>query len=114
MKEAPASRLRWSEFESADQVQELLARHGHVEIQLPPDFHHVLFSRLQSGAELAGQEQLDISGDVELLDTVAGIKGLQEIAALKRVVTETGALVQLMSPVPLIILRLPKAATPRK
>ena len=114
MKEAPASRLRWSEFESADQVRELLARYEHVEIQLPPDFHHVLFSRLQPGAELAGQEQLDISGDGVLLDTVAGIKGLKDLAALKDVVEESGATVQLISPVPLVILRLPKTGTPRK
>lgn len=114
MKEAPVSRLRWSEFESAEQVEELLARYRHVEIQLPPDFHHVLFSRLRPGAELAGQEQLDISGDGSLIDTIAQIKGLKELGLLKRVISDTGATVQLLSPVPLVILRLPDSPGPRK
>lgn len=114
MKEAPVSRLRWSEFESAEQVESLLAKYRHVEIQLPPDFHHVLFSRLQPGAELAGQEQLDISGDGALIETIAQVKGLKDLAVLKRVVAETGATVQLLSPVPLVILRLPDSTGPRK
>jgi len=114
MKEAPASRLRWSEFESADQIRAILDKHHHVEIQLPPDFHHVLFSRLQPGAELAGQEQLDISGDGSLIDSVTRIRGLKDLAVLKDVIAETGATVQLISPVPLIVLRLPKTGTPRK
>lgn len=114
MKEAPVSRLRWSEFESAEQVEALLERYRHVEIQLPPDFHHVLFSRLRPGAELAGQEQLDISGDGALLDAISQVKGLRDLAVLKQVIADTGARVQILSPVPLVILRLPDSAGPRK
>lgn len=114
MKEAPVSRLRWSEFESAEQVEALLTRYKHVEIQLPPDFHHVLFSRFQPGAELAGQEQLDISGGSSLIDTIAQVKGLKDLAVLKGVIAASGATVRLLSPVPLIILRLPDSPGPRK
>lgn len=114
MKETPVSRLRWSEFESTEQVEALLGRYRHVEIQLPPDFHHVLFSRFQPGAELAGQEQLDISGDGSLIDTLAGVNGLEDLALLKKVVAETGATVHIVSPVPLVILRLPDSPRPRK
>jgi hypothetical protein len=114
MKETPISRLRWGEFESAEQVGALLTKYRHVEIQLPPDFHHVLFSRLRPGAELAGQEQLDVSGDGALIDTIAGIRGLKDLAILKELIAQTGATVHLISPVPLVILRLPESPAPRK
>ena len=107
MLENPVNRVRWSGTVSVAEVEATLERCGHVEIQLPPDFHHALYVRINPDAGVARVEQIDVSDGLDLLHKVASIRGLDDINALEATVRDHHARVHLLSPVPLIIISLP-------
>lgn len=108
MWENPVNRVRWSGAGSLAQVEATLEQFGHVEIQLPPDFHHALYSRIHPDDNTARIEHIDVTDGADLIRKVASVRGLHEIGSLEMTVTQTHATVHLLSPVPLIILSKPK------
>lgn len=110
MRESPIDRVRLTDETSIANAKALLMARGRVELQLPPDFHHVLYAKMQP-VPPNNLELVDVEGGAELLEEIAHIKGLSMVGELIETVKATGAFVQVVSPGPLIILTLPHKAT---
>jgi len=108
MRENPLYRIRWSGRVSFDEVRETLMRYGHAEIQLPIDYHHALYRRFHDGGTATAQ-LLQVSDGADLMHRILGVKGLEDLAHVEDLVRETGAHVELVSPVPLITLHVESA-----
>lgn len=105
MRESPLYRVRWSGGASFDEVRDKLMRYGRAEIQLPPDYHHALYRRFHSSGT-ATTQLLQISDGADLVHRIKEVKGLEDLADVEELVRETGAHVELVSPVPLITLHI--------
>ena len=106
MDEESRIKLSWSGRASADRIQNLLGKPGCIEIRLAPEYNHALYSRLHSAAAQAGAEDIDMTGGAELLETVAGIRGLEDFSQLVEPLAQTGASVHIESP-PRVIIEIP-------
>ena len=106
MDEESRIRLSWDGRASADNIQTLLGEPGCIEIRLAPEYNHALYSRLHSAAARAGVEEIDRSGGAELLETVAGIRGLEDFSQLVAPLAQSGASVHIESP-PRVIIEIP-------
>lgn len=105
MRENPLYRIRWSGGASFDEVREKLMRYGRAEIQLPSDYHHALYRRFHARGGAAA-ELLQVSDGADLVHRIIKVRGLEELAEVEDLVRETGAHVELVSPVPLITLHI--------
>jgi len=105
MRESPLYRVRWSGGASFDEVRDKLMRYGRAEIQLPPDYHHALYRRFRRGAPVEAP-LLQVSDGADLMHRIKEVKGLEDLASVEDLVRETGAHVELVSPVPLITLHI--------
>ncbi|MCK9532448.1 MAG: hypothetical protein M0R77_18200 [Gammaproteobacteria bacterium] len=108
MRENPLYRVRWSGVNCIGEVRDKLARYGRAEIQLPPDYHHALYRRFHDGGTATAQ-LLQVSDGADLMHRILGVKGLEDLARVEDLVRETGAHVELVSPVPLITLHVESA-----
>jgi hypothetical protein len=97
-------RLMWGGHETEALAIEAMRRSAKVDIALPANVHHALFSRLHPGADAAEPETVEVAGGTELIATLAGLSGLDE--PLKR----GGYRVQLRSPGPVLSLIPPQMA----
>ena len=93
----------WRGEETIRQVQPLIGTAERIEIELPANYNHALFSRFHPDSAPDELEQLDIRGDAHLLGDIAEIKGLEAIAALVQRARETAASVRLISPPRVVI-----------
>jgi hypothetical protein len=98
--------LLWGGQVTTRKIQSLIGQSAYIEIQLAPEYNHVLFSRLHSAAAQAGPEDIDITGGPELLETIAVIKGLESLSELVEPLADAGASVHIESP-PRIIIQIP-------
>ncbi len=105
MRESPLYRVRWSGGASCEEVRDKLMRYRRAEIQLPPDYHHALYQRFHSSGRAAA-ELLQVSDGADLMHRIKEVKGLEDLASVEDLVRETGAHVELVSPVPLITLHI--------
>lgn len=103
-------RLTWHGHETIESIPELLEGSESIEIVLAADYNHALFRALHSSTYPSHLEEIDISGGPELLDAFATINGLEELAKLKKPLTQSHASVHIISP-PMIIITLPKHNT---
>lgn len=110
---AETTRLQWRGEETVTSVRDALARHADVELQLPAEFHHAVYTRLSPDAPAAHGQRLDRSGGAELLAQVAGIAGLSALATLEDAVYRAPARVRILSPVPTIQISFAEARAPR-
>src|SRR5512145_2091705 len=96
--------LIWRGTETVQTACAALVRHGAVEVQLPPDFHHAVFSSLRPASTPGEIEELVMSGGAELLARISRIPGLGALARLEQPVTAAGARVRVVSPSPKILI----------
>jgi hypothetical protein len=104
MRENPLYRVRWSGSQSIDEVRDKLMRYGRAEIQLPPDYHHALYRRFHAGGHGVAAELLEVRDGADLVHRIMEVNGLEDLVKVEDLARETGAHVELVSPVPLITL----------
>lgn len=103
-------RLMWGGHETATEAIEAMQRSAKVDIALPANLHHALFSRLHPGADAAEPETVEEAGGTELIATLAGLAGLEALAGLAEPLARAGYQVQLRSPGPVLSLIPPQMA----
>lgn len=104
-------RLRWEGAKTAQAIDETLRSGDDVEVELPADFHHALFEHVYPDAQPGALEDVDVSGGAELLERIAGLRGLAALADAAAAVIATAAEVYVQSPAPKIIIRHPARAS---
>jgi hypothetical protein len=100
-------RLGWEGKTTLPKLHELVRTRVDFELQLPPDYHFALSRHLLPQAPLDESEQIDLTGTAELLNKVAEIRGLQELAELAGPVAAAEGRVQIQSPAPGILVSFP-------
>lgn len=94
--------LVWEGNETIAEAIRLIGQRTTLELQLPPDLHFALFSRLCTGQERNQPEAIEIEGGSELLEQIAQINALKALAGLVTPLREAGAGVRIISPSPAI------------
>lgn len=102
-------RVRWTGTGPIDAVEDTLRHCGRVDVELPAEFHHAIYTHFRPGTYEAHAEQLDEEGGAELLWRVAEVGQLHAIADLIPLVTERHGHVHVYSPAPHILIRLENA-----
>ena len=98
--------LRWPGLDSLKAARQAIDAGNEVEIELPVGTHYALYKELHR-EPLPAAEQLDVSGGAEILEPLAGIRGLEELAKLRAAVKRAHYRVHLVSPEPVLCLRPP-------
>lgn len=109
MRGSPEMRLMWEGGSTLTTLRKLLRERTDFELELPPDYHFALFRHLYPHAAAGEPELIDVSGGVELLEKVAEIQGLNEVAELAAPIAAAGGRVHILSPGPGILVRFPQA-----
>jgi len=110
MDKEPLIELPWHGQETIANAPKLLDQARQVKITLPANYNHSLFSVFHPGAPPGHPEAVDVSGGRELLVTVASIKGLEGIARLADGLPAEGVMVQVVSPLAIIMTLEPLSA----
>ena len=105
MDKEPLVKLTWRGRETVESVLSLLERADQIEIDLTPSYNHSLFCLFHPDAPPAQLENIKASGGAELLQGIAGIKGLEETQTLIAPLSACGAAVQVLSPPKIILTR---------
>ncbi|SOD41787.1 hypothetical protein SAMN06298226_2090 [Nitrosovibrio sp. Nv4] len=113
MEKDPLIKLTWRGHETIESIPALLDHARKLEITLPSNYNHSLFSALHRDEPAAQLEEIDVSGGPELLARVATVSGLEEFATLTRPLTAARATIQVESP-PKVIITLPAGNTEGK
>ncbi|RRQ20688.1 hypothetical protein [Thiohalobacter thiocyanaticus] len=95
--------LNWEGNETIAEAKRLIDQRTPLELQLPPDLHFALFSRL-CAEERNQPESVEIEGGPELLEQIAQISALAALADLVVPLREAGAGVRVISPSPAILI----------
>ena len=103
MEKEPLMSVTWRGRETIAAVTQLLNQAEQIEIVLPANYNHTLFSTFHPDAPPSALEDIDVSGGPQLLEEIAAIRGLEELAELAQPLRDAGASVQLVSPPKLII-----------
>ncbi|WP_303900810.1 hypothetical protein [Thiohalomonas denitrificans] len=96
----PENRVFWGGQGSLDPAVELFKEKGSVEIEMPAELHHAVFSHLCSGARESQVEQIDQEGDADLLERIAEIGQLADLRVFLPLARERHARVSIRSPAP--------------
>ena len=97
------NQLIWNGIETVHTVKRLIrAKQGNLKIQLPPDFHHTLFTHLCPDAKPGQVEEIGLVGGPEMLEKIGEIRGLEAVTELIQPIAEAGATVHIISPGPCI------------
>jgi hypothetical protein len=91
--------LQWPGLDCLKAARKALKSGDEIEIELPEGVHYALCRELQSA------ERLDASGGAEILERIAVIHGLEELAQLGSAVKHARYGVRITSPNPLLSLR---------
>jgi hypothetical protein len=102
--------LTWNERETIAAVASLLEQAEKIEITLPADYNHALFRTLNPEAPDSALEELDVRSGPGLLTDIAGVRGLERLAALTGILEDAHASVQLLSP-PTLVIHVPAPQT---
>ncbi len=103
MGEEQRTRLLWHGHETIETILGLVQTPVCIEVDLPIDYHHALFSKLNPDAEQGSPEIIDVRGGPELLERIATIKGLEYLKLLITPLSNTRTTVQLSDPARIII-----------
>ena len=103
MEKEPLAKLVWQGDDTVAAVRKLLTTAQRIEITLPANFNHALFTVLYPHAAAAAAETIDSQAGPELLDTIAQVRGLEPMSALAEMLRPLGARIHLLSP-PLLVL----------
>ena len=103
MAETNETVFTWRGKETVEAILASLVPPARVAIVLPENYNHALFAGLNPEADTAQTEELDIEGDVMLLRKVAGLRGLEDLAALIEPLSGLAATVTVLSPPRIVI-----------
>lgn len=103
MEKEPLAKLVWQGDDTITAVHELLDTVRRIEITLPANYNHALFTALHPDPAVAGAETIDSRAGPELLRTIAQVRGLEPLSALADILRPLDARVQLLSP-PLLVI----------
>lgn len=95
--------LKWRGQETIDAVRANLGPSTRIEIMLPADYNHALFTHLMPDASEGQLETLDIDGNADLIAGVAEVKGLEVLAKLVEPLSSLSAKVTIQSPPRIVI-----------
>ena len=105
----PLISLPWHGHETIESIPALLDDALQIEITLPVNYNHSLFSLLHGDDAPGRVENIRASGSPQLLADITSVKGLEELSSLIEPLTAAGAKVQVLSP-PRIVITLPADA----
>jgi hypothetical protein len=111
MRKEPVISVNWNGRETVAMLSQAIAYTAQIQIRLPPECNHALFQRLHPEARGSTIENVDRSGDPELLKTVSEIDGLEDLALIVDMLHAEEAAVQIVSP-PEVIIRIPGELPP--
>jgi hypothetical protein len=94
--------LQWPGLDCLKAARKALNAGAEVEIELPEGVHYALCRELQAA------ERLHASGGAEILERIAVIHGLEELAQLGSAVKHALYGVRITSPDPVVVLTPPK------
>ncbi|MBA2484449.1 MAG: hypothetical protein H0V39_08540 [Nitrosomonas sp.] len=103
MNEEPLIRLTWQGQKTVESIPKLLNEAEQIEVTLPMDYNHALFRTLNPDVSVAELEKIDVSGGPELLNRIAAVRGLEELAALAERLNVANISVRIISPPKLIL-----------
>ena len=103
--------FQWQAQAGMPDIEAAIERGDAVEISLPQSAHHALYMHVTPHARSSEGARLDASGGPELLDAMARVAGLQDVALLVEPVRRAGYAVVLQSPDPTLVL-LPSGQQP--
>ena len=106
MEKVPMTCLTWRGQETIESVMALLDRTMRIEIELPANYNHALFSLLHPGKTASAVESVDRSAGPELLTEIASLAGLEKLGELKETLS-TKTTIRIVSP-PRVIITLPE------
>lgn len=95
----PRVQMRWSGQSPLEGAVERLNDFGCVEIEMPAEYHHAIYSHLYPGS-WHNLEQVDESGGVELLERIAEVDQLSGLRQLVEALAGRTAHVVVRSPAP--------------
>lgn len=101
----PETLVRWGGQGSLDRAVEVFNEKGCVEIEMPAELHHAVFSHLRPGAWETQVEQIDEQGGEALLARIAEIDQLSGLTVFIPLVRERHARVWIRSPAPHLQIR---------
>lgn len=104
MEKEPLIKLPWHGHETIEAIPPLLDQAQKLEITLPSNYNHALFSVLHTDEPPARLENIDASGGPELLADIATVSGLEEFASLTEALRAANARVHVLSPATIFIL----------
>lgn len=97
-------KVTWHGGESVDEAKEALAAGQPVELDLPPETSHALFSHLFPDAPPGEPEIVNERGGAELIERVSGISMMGRLKELMPLVQQAGLYVAAVSPPPTLLL----------
>ena len=111
MRKEPVISVHWNGRETVAMLSQTIAHTGQIQLRLPPEYNHALFQKLHPEAQGSTIENVERSGDPELLKTVSEIDGLEDLALIVDMLHAEEASVQIISP-PEVIIRIPGEVPP--
>lgn len=104
MEKEPLIKLPWRGRETIESIPPLLEGAQRIEITLPSNYNHALFSVLHPGEPPAQLEEIGATGGPELMADIGTVSGLEEFASLTEALAAANARVQVLSPAKIFIL----------
>jgi hypothetical protein len=99
--------LQWH-AEHLPEVEAALSRGDAVEIALPAGTHHALYMHMRPAAVPGEGASFEATGGAELLDALAGVAGLEDLARFVEPLARAGYSVMVSSPDPTLVLLPPE------
>ena len=97
--------LQWPGLYNLEEAREAIKRGAEIEIELPEGTHYTLCRHFQP--EEAAAESLDTEGGPEILERIATVHGLEDLAKLRAALQRAHYRVRVTSPDPMLRLAPP-------
>jgi len=105
MLKEPVARISWSGRRAIEESMARLREGTDIVLELPLAVHHALVARLRPGAAARESEPLVVDDGPEILEAVAGIAGLEDLARLRKCLKRQDWRVTVASPHPRLVIR---------
>ena len=99
--------LQWPGLHSLKAAREAIESGSEVEIELPVGTHYMLYRHFHPDDTGGAAEHMETEGSAEILNALAAIKGLEDLARLHAPVKRARYRVHLSSPEPMLRLAPP-------
>lgn len=103
MEKEPITHLTWRGQETIENVMSLMDRSTRIEIELPANYNHAMFSLLYPGQTTSPVENVDCTAGPDLLAKISSLAGLEKLGELENSLSSARATIRIISPPRLII-----------